>query len=257
MALEIIMAILIAFVITEVAIISFLNLNREETSYCEETSSKEAISSVEDAQRKKNEFYNNILLQEKIDQLINDISDEIISLERDTTPELQEVNKVFITEMKKLLQEKIESEEDYKFIVWKYNNGFLRTQDEISNYYKYKINQEYLQSGQYDRDRHSNNLLAYICPFILTFSLVMTLLYKKINLFALPFALMAALIAAIIGSIISYSDNIKTAKMLNIPDSYTGVREERLKRTTAFVGLGAATIKGAKDTKKHIKNIMK
>lgn len=119
----------------------------------------------------------------------------------------------------------IETKDDLQEVDFIYNNGKLRSNEEVEYYKKWKANEE--NRNNFNDERHTRNVLCFILPFFITFILICACLGD----FALgaPIALVIALFTAMIGSIIGNSINISKAKEYCIDDDDPRLQSEKIK----------------------------
>lgn len=155
---------------------------------------------------------------------------------------------------KKVLKEiyyiPIITEADYDRVVFMYDNGRLRTNEEVHNYDL--IHTYHIRKQEYDKSRHKVNSLAFWLPFLPTL-IIFCLIFNDIMFF--PVALLFALIAGFIGMMIGHKINIDDAKIYELPANDPSVIDEKRKFTSGVVGGIGAAGSIVHNTKKTIKDI--
>ena len=126
--------------------------------------------------------------------------------------------------LKEYLKNPLNNTEDLKHLIWLYNDGKLRTNEEVSmqKYYSSTENSR----NNYNNERHSRNIAYFLIPFTVTL-IVSCIIFNDVMLF--PIALIFALIAAFVGQIIGYNRNIRKAREYCIPDDDPRVIDEKKK----------------------------
>ena len=177
----------------------------------------------------------------------------ILKKARDSCKDNQKLSKY-----DEILAIEVNKQEDLERIIFLFNNGDFRTEDEISEYnlyMKYEKNRK-----NFDTERHRVNFFAFFIPFTTVFCLVFfsSDYLRDLWFIGIPIALTAALFVGCIGMIIGYSVNISNAKVYGIPDNDERVTKERLKRgigiASTAVSIGA-TVKSVKKAAKDISNV--
>ena len=128
-----------------------------------------------------------------------------------------------------LLKQNIDTDEDLERLEFIYNNGRLRTNEEVEQYDKCIFTKE--KRANYNDERQGTTFLAGFVTFIITFFIV----YAASGLSA-GGAFLGFLIggfASAIGIIIGHSSNIRKAKEYCIPDDDPRVQDEKTKRNIA------------------------
>ena len=141
-------------------------------------------------------------------------------------------------------------ESDYERVSFMYNNGLLRSNDEVHNFDLKKT--YHTRQAQYNRSRHKTNAIAFWVPFWIAFLLFAALFG---DIFFLPVALLFALIAGYIGMMIGYSINIDEAKTYELPPNDPAVVDEKRKLTTSAIGGAIAAGSIIHNTKKAVKDV--
>lgn len=141
-------------------------------------------------------------------------------------------------------------ESDYERVSFMYNNGRLRSNDEVHNFDLKKT--YHTRQAQYNKVRHRTNAIAFWVPFWIAF-LLFAALFKDIIF--LPVALLFALIAGYIGMMIGYSINIDEAKAYELPPNDPAVVDEKRKLTTSAIDGAIAAGYIVHNTKKAVKDV--
>lgn len=172
------------------------------------------------------------------------LKNEIIN-DRDLTDDY--VRKKVLTE---LLNIPIITEADYERVDFMYNNGRLRTNEEVHNYDL--IHTYQTRKQEYDKSRHKTNALAFWLPFLPTL-IIFCLIFNDIMFF--PVALLFALIAGYIGMMIGYKTNVDNAKNFGLPADDPSVIDEKRKFTSSVVGGTVAAGSIIHNTKKAVEDV--
>lgn len=133
-----------------------------------------------------------------------------------------------------LLESKIENHMDYDKVCFLYNNGNLRTAEEVDEYNKQIRNT--IKNESYNFDRHVINFMCFIIPFAFTFFVLYTSVFKELFFWRIPFSIMPAIFFSIIGLAIGGSINISRAENYEISLDDPRVKSERAKRAAAITG---------------------
>ena len=149
-----------------------------------------------------------------------------------------------------------ETEEALDTKIWLFNNGKLRTNEEVNSHEKEIYNAKHREV--YDAERHLITFLSCIISFILTF--VISALALPADLDELRFVIAAwlGLIGGLIGSAIGHTINIANAEDYGLPLSHPSVEKERIARGIDIAGVAigsASAIKNAKNAAKDITNV--
>lgn len=150
-----------------------------------------------------------------------------------------------------LSQHPINTVEDLLEVDYLYNDGNLRSYEEVSFRNSYNATQK--KRDNYDEIRHKNNVKHYIIPFIVTF--IVTLLIIRNIIIGPIFALTFAFIAAYIGMIVGYKKNVEIAKSLYITKEDPRVKDEIHKKNAAITAGVTSAVIIFKHLKKAVKNV--
>lgn len=168
-----------------------------------------------------------------------------ILIDRNSTDDY--VRKKVLTE---LLNIPIIIEADYERVDFMYNNGRLKTNEEVHSYDL--IHTYQTRKQKYDKSRHKTNALAFWLPFLPTL-IIFCLIFNDIMFF--PVALLFALIAGYIGMMIGYKTNVNNAKNFELPADDPSVIDEKRKFTSSVVGGAVAAGSIIHNTKKAVKDV--
>ena len=156
----------------------------------------------------------------------------------------------------KLLNTEVSSEADYDRLLFMYNNGKLRSNDEV---YEYNWNiecQKHIKNFNYER--HKVNIIAFFAPFLSVFTIVTIWLWKPLWFISLFISTFLALIAGSIGMIIGYKINLSNAKLYGMSDCDPRVQAEKTKLGVGIassIGAAGYTAHSAKNAVKDITNV--
>lgn len=150
-----------------------------------------------------------------------------------------------------LSQHPINTVEDLLEVDYLYNDGKLRSYEEVSFRNSYNATQE--KRDNYDEIRHKNNAKHFVIPFVVTFIGVLVIVRDIIcgPILALPLAF----IAAYIGMIVGYKKNVDIAKSLYITKEDPRVRNEIHKKNAAIAAGVTSAVIISKHLKKAVKNV--
>ena len=155
--------------------------------------------------------------------------------------------------LENLLNTEVSSEADYNRLLFMYNDGKLRSNDEVLEYDWQIECQKRIKN--YDYERHKVNIIAFFAPFLSVFAIVSVLLWKPLWFIGMYIALFFAFIAGGIGMIIGYRINISNAKFYGMSDLDPRVQAERTKLGVGITGTIGAAGYTAHSAKKAIKDI--
>lgn len=151
-----------------------------------------------------------------------------------------------------LTSKEIHNKDDYDEVVFIYNEGVLKTKEEVDEY-------KYLKNlSKFDNSRHIVNFCFFFFPFAIVFCLIFFGVKDFIDLWFLgiPLSLIPAGFISIITMIIGYNINISNAKYIyNLDDDEPSVQKEVMKKK---MGILSAIVSGAvitHNTKKGLKEI--
>jgi len=148
----------------------------------------------------------------------------------------------------------IETKDDLQEVDFIYNDGELRSNEEVEHYKKWKANEK--NRNNFNDERHTRDMLWFILPFFITFILVCVCL-GDFTLGA-PIALVIALFASMIGSIIGNCINISKAKEYCMDDDDPRLQSEKIKRDvgiTSTILTGYSAGKHVKQSGKDLLNV--
>ena len=137
-----------------------------------------------------------------------------------------------------LLKFPLETQADYDRLKYIYNNGSLRSNEDVKHY-DYYISTE-KQRANFDKERRKVNILAPLLSFIIAFILVFAICKGDV-LFGLPFGFIFGCLAAYLGTLLGYKINLSNAKDCCIQDNDPRVIDEKRKRA---VGIAAGVVSG-------------
>ena len=141
-------------------------------------------------------------------------------------------------------------ESDYERVSFMYNNGQLRSNDEVHNFDLKKT--YHTRQAQYNRSRHKTNAIAFWAPFWGVF-LISAAAFGDVIF--LPVALLFALIAGYIGMMIGYKINVDKATIYELPKDDPAVVDEKRKLTTSVVAGAVSAGSIVHNTKKAVKDV--
>ena len=146
----------------------------------------------------------------------------------------------------------IETYDDLQEVDFIYNDGKLRTNEEVEYYKKWKSTEK--KRENFDDERHTRNVIWFMVPLFTVFILVCV----GLGDFAIgaPIALVLGLFAAMIGSIISNSINISKAKEYCIDEDDPRLQSEKTKRNIAVTSTIISGYSIGKHTKQSTKNLL-
>lgn len=150
-----------------------------------------------------------------------------------------------------LSQRKINTVEDLVELDYLYNNGKLRSYEEVSFRNSYLSTED--NRNNYDQIRHKRNIKYFLIPFFVS-STISIIVLHKFPLWPL-LSPTIGLIAAFIGCIKGYDKNIKKAHEYYIPDNDPRVEDEKLKKKIAIAAGITSGITITKHAKKSVKSI--
>lgn len=243
--------------------IGFLILYTNRPSKTLETSENLTISSVEEArafeQRQeslKEEVREKEQLESDIDSfkemLEKAIKERQSNIKNDKSDE-EQVNLFYIGEYQKLLNLPYDTREALQSAEWLYNDGKLRTQEEIhSDPLERYFNSNY---GHFNVTRHIVNLFSFLIPFIITVTIVSIAI--DFPLVGVPIGLLAGLFFGYIGMLIGYSINKSNARDLGLENTPAYQEEDSKQKIGIASGLlaGRSIYKHTKGAAKDIMNV--
>lgn len=154
----------------------------------------------------------------------------------------------------KLLSIRIANQVDLNRVKFLYNDGKLRSNEEVESYDKQFIYEK--ERMNFDQERHKVNFAAFVIPF-LSVGLITMIACDDI-LFGMPLGLLFGLIGGFFGTLIGYKINIDKAKEYGIPDDNPSVQNEKLKHkigVASGITAGISIYHNTKNTIKDIKNV--
>lgn len=148
---------------------------------------------------------------------------------------------------------KCETQEDFDYKVYLFNDGDLRPEEEVWEImnYRYAKNNDNLYN--FNKERHIVNTLAFFVPFGFIFFVIM--IASKWEILVLPIAIIAALFISMIVMLIGNKHNIDTAEAYGIPDNDQSLENEKLKNKIGLASSAIAAGSIIHNTKKAIKDI--
>ena len=158
------------------------------------------------------------------------------------------VRKKVLEEMMKI---NIESRSDYERVEYLYNDGNLRSNEEVELFNKIEATKA--ERENYDKERHKTNVFAFLIPFVIGTMLGVAIMDDWF--FGLPVGLVIGGFAGLIGMAIGHSINIKKAQEYCIPDNDPRVIDEKQKQTVTVVSTGLAGASVIHNTKKAVKDV--
>ena len=187
------------------------------------------------------------LKQQNFSNQIKELKDKILEFANKSNDVIDK--QVF----KNLYKTEIKDEKDYERLCFMFNNGKLRSNDEISDYDWQIKCQNYKDNFNYER--HKVNLIAFFLPFTITFTLVTAVLWKRWWFLSLLPSSLLAFLFAYFGMMIGYKVNLSNAELYGLSNSDPGVEAEKLKYKAGIFGGVIAAGKSIHDTKSAVKDI--
>ena len=196
--------------------------------------------------------------QQDVEKLHNRIKAGISKLENQNkhklAPTQVEVNNFLIKEYKYLLTLNIKVRRGLNYVDWRYNNGALRTEEEIIKEKKRISDEIFLESGDFEKKCNVTTLATFGIGFLGIFNFALgDAIYARdatIFLVALPFMCIAGFITSIIGHII----NLSRAKIHNVPKTHPQVIKEGVGLATCIIA-GTSFLRHTKKAVKDITNV--
>lgn len=151
-----------------------------------------------------------------------------------------------------LLKRKVENIDDYVKLDYLYNDGKLRSNEEVDymeRYFKYQKERE-----NYSEECKKVNLFAYLLPFVFVF--IITCVAVNDIVMGPVVGLLFGLIAALIGTSVGHSINIDNAEEYGINKNDPRVVKEINKRRAAIAAIIGVTITTAHHTKNAVKDVI-
>lgn len=146
-----------------------------------------------------------------------------------------------------------ETEEALSTKEWLYNNGNLRSNEEVSMHEKEIYNAKH--KDEYDSERHFVTLLSTIIAFFMVFGLSILALPADLEELRIVIALVLGLIGSLIGSALGHTINISNAENYGIPSSHPSVKKEKLARGLDIAGASISAVSVIKNTKMAAKDV--
>lgn len=150
-----------------------------------------------------------------------------------------------------LLNEKISNYDELNRIIFAYNDGDLRSYEELNNYDNKK--KHWFLYKNYNFVRHLINTACLLVPFGLMLN--KTLKMSKNNILLFPIGLTLSLFVSYICGMFGYTLNIGLASYCGIAEDDPKVCSERIKRKLGIFAGAVGGISTIKHTKKNIKDI--
>ena len=142
------------------------------------------------------------------------------------------------------------TEADYDRMKFMYNNGYLRSNQEVEEYNSY---QRYTKEREnYSHKCKKNNFIGFWLPFWIVFIIFCLILH---DIIFLPVALLFGLIAGFIGLMHGYKTNINNAKKYGMSPDDPYVQNEKAKYRTGVVSGTVALGSMIHNTKKSSKEL--
>lgn len=143
------------------------------------------------------------------------------------------------------------TESDYERTKFMYNDGRLRSNEEVANYDRF---QSYTKErANYTKECKKNNAIGFWIPFLIVF-IFFCLLFHDIMF--LPVSLLFGLIAGFIGLMIGYKTNIRNAKTYGVSSDDPVLKNEKAKFSTGVISGTVAAGLIIHNTKKNAKELM-
>ena len=209
------------------------------------------ITSVADVRKieEQNDF------DASIKNLHEKIQAEINTRQNNNDESLSDVNQFMISELTKLLKMDIKTKQDFEYVDWLFNDGLLRTEDEIKARQKFEYNTKYLNSGQYAEDCFINKTVYGTFGFFLPFTLSLLIFWKKLGFLSFIPATFIGLFLSIVGMVIATEQNITRAKEHDVPINHPRLQHDLNERNIAKAAGIISAISIGKHTKKAIKDV--
>lgn len=161
--------------------------------------------------------------------------------------------------LKKLLYQvytqEVNNDYDYNEKEWMFNNGNLRTYDEILEHnYRKGVNKEYL-SGSYKVKCNLITTVSFLVPFLLGTFCIMYLIGLKVWFIGLLPGMVVGGILGLIGMSIAHRANIDTLEAMGVSECDPQLQFERRELSIGKVGLPLVLLSGFKNIGSGIKKI--
>ena len=151
--------------------------------------------------------------------------------------------------LQELLKHPVNEQKDLDRLAYLYNDGELRSNEEIKKYDKYIANQK--ARDNFEKDRHKINILCSLVPCLI--GIAVGFLVFNIPILNVLFAIVFGSLFGLLGSMLGNKINIESANSIGIPDDDPRVVDEKRKRA---VGIAASAISGVAISK-HAKQAAK
>lgn len=148
-----------------------------------------------------------------------------------------------------LLKIDITDERKFERVIFAYNDGELRSYEELAVYDK-RIEHSFLYKN-FNVIRHIVNMLFILTPL----GLIMKKTLKVDNILLLPFGLLSSLILSYIGSLAGNTVNIHLAEKCGIDENDSAVVKEKFKRSSGIYAGIFSIFSTLNHTKKAVKDI--
>ena len=152
--------------------------------------------------------------------------------------------------LEQILNIPIYVESDYERVNFMYNNGRLRSNNEVHNFDLKKT--YHTRQAQYKRSCKKTSAIAFWAPFWIVFLIGSAAMH---DIIFLPVALLFGLIAGFIGMMIGYSINIDEAKTYELAKDDPAVVDEKSKLTSSLISGAVAAGSIVHNTKKAVKDV--
>lgn len=154
--------------------------------------------------------------------------------------------------LKGILSKPVYTEKQLADVDFLYNDGKLRSNEEVNFHYEWK--QFAPQRENYDKECHKRNVICWIVPFIVAFTITMCCFGWYF--LGIPFALLAGLFASLIGGSIGSCINVKNGRKYCMSESDPRLKREKLNQKVAIASTIAAGYSIGKNTKQAAKDIV-
>ena len=158
--------------------------------------------------------------------------------------------------LSELLKTRIINLQELEKVDFIYNNGKLRSDEEVARYEQYFAFEK--ERENFDTERHIVNFIAFTLPFTIT--LIATTFSVTDRTIGVCLGVILGGFIGLIGMLIGYRINIDNAKTYGIPDNDPRVQEEKLKfkiGVASSVAAGASVFHKTKRAASDLGNVDK
>lgn len=147
------------------------------------------------------------------------------------------------------------NETDYQEKLWQFNDGELRTPNEVEEHLEELKKSDYYKSGDFDFTCMLVNFIAFSIPFFSSLFITIAVIGWNLWFIGLPIGLLLGLLGALIGMTIGHKINISNAENHNVPASNPNVQFSKKELNIAKIASPLAAIGILHHIKKGIKDI--